>query len=122
MDRHRRIWDAGSPVELIHMVVMQLLLAGPRYNWMYKAAYRYDPEAALKGLECPTLLLNAGKDPLAFKDEKVAALLRDGRVVHFDDLPGQLPCRAPERFVSEIAKFIGVDAVARARRTGHLRS
>jgi pimeloyl-ACP methyl ester carboxylesterase len=112
-DRYGRIWAAGSPVDLIHMAVMQLLLAGPRYNWMYKAAFVYDPEAALKGLECPTLLLNAGKDPLAFKDERVAALLRDGRVVHFDELPGQLPWRAPERFVAEIEKFIGVDAVAR---------
>jgi pimeloyl-ACP methyl ester carboxylesterase len=114
-DRYGRIWAAGSPVELIHMAVMQLLLAGPRYNWMYKAAFRYDPEAALRGLECPTLLLNAGKDPLAFKDELVARLVPNARVVHFDDLPGQLPWRAPERFVGEIEKFVGVDAVARAR-------
>jgi pimeloyl-ACP methyl ester carboxylesterase len=111
-DRYGRIWAAGSPVELIHMAVMQLLLAGPRYNWMYKAAFEYDPEPALRGLTCPTLLLNAGKDPLAFKDEVVNRLLRDGRVVHFEDLPGQLPWRAPERFTSEIEKFIGVGAVA----------
>ncbi len=106
-ERYGRIWAAGSPVELIQMAAMQLLLAGPRYNWMYKAAFAYDPEPALRGLACPTLLLNASNDPLAFKDQAVAQMLRDGRVVHIEDLPGQLPWRVPERFVSEISRFIG---------------
>ncbi len=110
-DRYGRIWAKGSPVELIHMAVMQLLLAGPRYNWMYKAAFAYDPEAALRGLACPTLLLNASKDPLAYKDEAVTALLRDGRVVHLEGLPGQLPWRVPKRFTEEIQRFVGVSPV-----------
>ena len=105
-ERYGRIWAAGSPVELVHMAAMQLLLAGPRYNWMYKAAFAYDPEPALRGLACPTLLLNAANDPLAYKDQVVARLLRDGRVVHIEGLPGQLPWRVPERFVSEISRFI----------------
>jgi pimeloyl-ACP methyl ester carboxylesterase len=111
-DRYGRIWAAGSPVELIHMAVMQLLLAGPRYNWMYRAAFAYDPEAALRELACPTLLLNAEKDPLAFKDEAVVALLHDGRVVHLEGLSGQLPWRVPERFTEEIQRFVGVEQVA----------
>jgi pimeloyl-ACP methyl ester carboxylesterase len=111
-DRYGRIWAAGSPVELIHMAVMQLLLAGPRYNEMYKAAFAYDPEGALRELTCPTLLLNAAGDPLAHKDEAVAALLRDGRVVHLNGLPGQLPWRVPERFTEEIQRFVGAGEVA----------
>jgi haloalkane dehalogenase len=112
-ERYGRIWAAGSPVELIHMAVMQLLLAGPRYNWMYKAAFVYDPEAALRWLTCPTLLLNAAGDPLAYKDKAVNELLHDGQVVHLENLPGQLPWRVPERFTSEIEKFIGVKAASR---------
>jgi pimeloyl-ACP methyl ester carboxylesterase len=111
-DRYGRIWSAGSPLDLIHMAVMQLLLAGPRYNWMYKAAFTYDPEAALRELSCPTLLLNAEKDPLAFKDEAVVALLQDGRMVHLAGLTGQLPWRVPERFTEEIQRFVGVEQVA----------
>jgi len=111
-DRYGRIWAAGSPVELIHMAVMQLLLAGPRYNWMYKAAFAYDPEPALRELRCPTLLLNAAGDPLANKDDVVAGLMHDARVVHFEGVPGQLPWRVPERFVAEIEKFVGVGAKA----------
>jgi pimeloyl-ACP methyl ester carboxylesterase len=114
--RYGRIWAAGSPVELIHMAVMQLLLAGPRYNWMYKAAFAYDPEAALRELACPTLLLNAAGDPLAFKDEKAVALLRDGTVVHVEGQPGQLPWRVPERFTEEIERFVGVGPPPRSTR------
>ena len=109
-DRYGRIWAAGSPVELIHMAVMQLLIAGPRYNWMYKAAFAYDPEPALRALHCPTLLLNAAGDPLANKDEQVARLMRRARVVHIEGVPGQLPWRVPERFVAEIETFVGVGA------------
>ena len=109
-DRYGRIWAAGSPVELIHMAVMQLLIAGPRYNWMYKAAFAYDPEAALRALQCPTLLLNAAGDPLANKDETVARLMRNAHVVHIEGVPGQLPWRVPERFVAEIENFVGVGA------------
>jgi len=114
-ERYGRIWAAGSPVDLIHMAVMQLLLAGPRYNWMYKAAFAYDPEPALRELECPVLLLNAAGDPLANKDAIVASLVRDGRVVHVEGVPGQLPWRVPERFVSEIENFVGVGATAQSR-------
>jgi pimeloyl-ACP methyl ester carboxylesterase len=106
-DRYGRIWAADSPVELIHMAVMQLLLAGPRYNWMYRAAFAYDPTEALRGLACSTLLLNAERDPLAFKDETVASLLPDARVVHVEGLSGQLPWRVPERFAGEVERFAG---------------
>jgi haloalkane dehalogenase len=100
----------STPVELINMAVIQLLLAGPHYNWMYRAAWSYDPEPALRGLTCPVLLLNAGEDPLADKDEDVAKVLRNARIVHFEGLTGQLPWRVPERFTSEIEKFVGVAA------------
>lgn len=99
-----------TPVELIHMAVLQLLLAGPHYNWMYRAAWNYDPEPVLHGLACPVLLLNAGEDPLADKDQEVARILRKARVVHLEGLTGQLPWRVPERFTAEIEKFVGVEA------------
>ncbi|HET7378757.1 MAG TPA: alpha/beta hydrolase [Gaiellales bacterium] len=111
-DRYGRIWAAGSPVELINMAVMQLLLAGPRYNWMYKAAFAYDPEPALRELTCPALLLNAAGDPLANKDAVAAGFMHDARVVHLEGVPGQLPWRVPERFTHEIEKFAGVGARA----------
>ena len=109
-DRYGRIWAAGSPVELIHMAVTQLLLAGTRYTWMYRAAFAYDPTEALRALECPTLLLNAAGDPLAFKDPAVAEIVRDARVVHVEGVPGQLPWRVPGRFADEIGRFAGVAA------------
>ena len=65
-------------------------------------------EPALRGLECPVLLLNAGEDPLADKDHDVAEVLRDARIVHLEGLTGQLPWRVPERFTVEIEKFVGV--------------
>ena len=111
-DRYGRIWAAGSPTDLIQTAVMQLLLAGERYNWMYKAAFAYDPEPALRELQCPALLLNAAGDPLAYKDEVAAAFMRDARVVHVKKVPGQLPWRVPQRFTSEIEEFVGVGAGA----------
>ncbi|PZR98567.1 MAG: hypothetical protein DLM67_05520 [Candidatus Nephthysia bennettiae] len=98
----------STPVELIHMAVVQLLLAGPHYNWMYRAAWSYDPEPALRGLACQVLLLNGSKDPLADKDVDVAQHLRDARIVHLEGLTGQLPWRVPERFTAEIERFVGI--------------
>lgn len=103
-----------TPVELINMAVIQLLLAGPHYNRMYRAAWQYDPEAALRSLVCPVLLLNAGEDPLASKDKEVAQVLRDARVVHLPGLTGQLPWRVPGRFTEEIERFVGVCAATAA--------
>jgi pimeloyl-ACP methyl ester carboxylesterase len=100
----------STPIDLFQMAVLQLLIAGPHYNWMYRAAWKYDPEPALRGLECPVLLLNAGEDPLADKDHEVARLIRDARVLHLEGLTGQLPWRVPERFTSEIESFVGVGA------------
>jgi hypothetical protein len=73
------------------MAVMQLLLAGPCYTWMYRAAFAYDPTAVLRALDCPTLLLNAAGDPLAFKDEAAARLVRSVRVVRCHDLAARQP-------------------------------
>jgi pimeloyl-ACP methyl ester carboxylesterase len=103
-----------TPVELINMAVIQLLLAGPHYNWMYRAAWSYDAEPALRKLECPVLLLNGTEDPLADKDAEVERLLRDARIVHLEGLMGQLPWRVPDRFTSEIEKFVGVVTAAPA--------
>jgi pimeloyl-ACP methyl ester carboxylesterase len=112
---HRRDYPLDrTPIELIQMAVLQLLIAGPHYNWMYRAAWNYDAEPALRALECPVLLLNAGEDPLADKDAEVAERIRDVRIVHLPGLTGQLPWRVPERFTSEIEKFVGVTATAPA--------
>jgi pimeloyl-ACP methyl ester carboxylesterase len=108
--RKRVDYPPDTPVELIHMAAMQLLLAGTRYNWMYKAAWSYDPEPALRALECPVLLLNAEMDPLAKTDQEVATLLRDARIVHLQGLTGQLPWRVPELFTAEIEKFVGLES------------
>jgi pimeloyl-ACP methyl ester carboxylesterase len=80
---------------------------------MYRAAWSYDAEPALRGLECPVLLLNGTEDPLADKDAEVARLLRDSRIVHLEGLMGQLPWRVPERFTQEIEEFVGVGTAAR---------
>ena len=50
--------------ELVNMAVMQLLLAGPRYNWGYQAVWAYDPIPAITGLRCPVLLLWGEHDRL----------------------------------------------------------
>ena len=101
----------STPIELFQIAVLQLLIAGPHYNWMYRAAWNYDAEPALRALQCPVLLLNAGEDPLADKDEEVASVLPNARIVHLEGLTGQLPWRVPERFTSEIEKFLAVGAM-----------
>ncbi len=103
-----------TPVELINMAVIQLLLAGPHYNWMYRAAWAYDTEPALRSLSCPVLLLNGSEDVLADKDAAVAELISDARIVHLEGLTGQLPWRVPGQFTVEIEKFVGANISAPA--------
>ncbi len=104
--RGRKDWPPDSPIELVHMAVMQLLLAGPRYNWGYRAVWAYDPIPAVTSLRCPVLLLNAADDPLAYLDQRVAEMLPDARVVHVEGIAGQMPSRVPERYAAEITRFI----------------
>jgi pimeloyl-ACP methyl ester carboxylesterase len=104
--RGRKDWPADTPIELVDMGVMQLLLAGPHYNWGYRAIWAYDPTPALDGLRCPVLLLNAAEDPLAYLDPVVAARLSDVRLVHVEGLTGQLPWRIPERYAAELIRFV----------------
>jgi pimeloyl-ACP methyl ester carboxylesterase len=115
--RGRKDWPTDTPIELVNMAVMQLLLAGPHYNWGYRAVWAYDPKPALRGLTCPVLLLNAAEDPLAYLDEQAAALVADARIVHLEGLTGQLPWRVPERFAAEIAAFAGLPAPQAVRST-----
>jgi haloalkane dehalogenase len=112
--RGRKDWPPTTPLELVNMGVMQLLLAGVSYNWGYKAIWAYDAEPALRGLTCPVLLLNAAEDPLADVDATVSELLGGAPIVHIEGLTGQLPWRVPERYASEIERFIGVGAAAPA--------
>ena len=106
IDRYRRIWGPNLPPDLLHIAVVDLLRAGPRYDWAYQAAFRYDPAPMLQAFEGPVLLLDAEFDSLASKDALAVELARDAQLAVLEKLPGQPHLRAPERYAELVFSFL----------------
>ncbi|MDE0290561.1 MAG: alpha/beta hydrolase [bacterium] len=104
--RYQRIWGADSDPGVLHVGAIHVLSVLDRYQWAYNAAFRYDPEAGLRRLACPTLLLDAEFDIFADQDEPAAALIPDARISIIRGLPGQLPIRVPEEYAARIIRFV----------------
>lgn len=105
--RYHRIWGEDTPAWMLNLAIGDVLSVWDRYSWAYQAAFRYDPEPALRALEQPTLLLDAEHDLLADKDPLVQAMVADCRTVLIPDLRGQIHLRAPEetaRFLEEFSE------------------
>lgn len=104
--RYQRIWGADSDPAVLHVGAIHVLSVLDRYQWAYNAAFRYDPEAGLGRLACPTLLLDAEFDIFADQDEPAAALIPDARITIIPGLPGQLPIRVPEEYAAQVCAFV----------------
>jgi pimeloyl-ACP methyl ester carboxylesterase len=106
LERYHRIWGADTPPWMLNTAIGDLLSISDRYFWGYQAAFRYDPEPALRELTQPTLLLDAEFDLLADNDPLVAAMVSDCRTHIIPELRGQLHMRVPEETARVIEEFI----------------
>lgn len=111
LERYHRIWGADSPGWILNLAINDVLSVWERYSWGYRAAFRYDPEPALRELQLPTLLLDPEFDLLADKDPIVQSMVADCRTEILAGLPGQMHLRAPveaairlEAFCSQIVR------------------
>lgn len=105
VERYQRVWGPHVPADLLHLAVVELSRSLGRYSWAYNACFRYDPGPALAALACQVLLLDAEHDMFADRDQQVLDLVRDGRLVVLDGLPGQPHLREPERYARELTAF-----------------
>jgi pimeloyl-ACP methyl ester carboxylesterase len=114
VERYHRIWGSGTPGWMLNLAINDLLHIWDRYDWGYRAAFRYDPEPALRELPLPTLLLDPEFDLLAAKDPLVQAMVADCRTEILPGLPGQMHLRAPEETARHLEAFC-VQIVSEAR-------
>ena len=103
--RYHRIWGRDTPPWMLNTAIGDLLSVWDRYFWGYQAAFRYDPEPALRSLKQPTLLLDAEDDILAEFDPLVQAMVADCRTETIPGLRGQLHMRVPEEMTRHIEDF-----------------
>ncbi|MFG1777861.1 alpha/beta fold hydrolase [Micromonospora sp. NPDC049051] len=102
--RYLEIWE--QPPELVNLAVANIASVFERYNWAYRAAFRYDPTDALRDVPCPVLLLTAERDMLAHCDAIALAVRPDAKAVRLTDTTGQLPWRVPEEFAAVVSSFV----------------
>lgn len=105
LKRYHRIWGEDTPAWMLNLAIGDVLSITDRYHWGYQAAFRYDPEPALRVLKQPTLLLDAEFDLLAANDPLVQAMVSNCRTTIIPGLRGQLPMRVPEITARELEEF-----------------
>ncbi|MEU4568910.1 alpha/beta hydrolase [Micromonospora sp. NPDC023956] len=103
-ERYLDIWEA--PPELVNLAVANIASVFGRYNWAYRAAFRYDPTEPLRTAPCPVLLLTAERDMLAHCDALALTIRPDAKAVRLTDTTGQLPWRVPEEYASVVSSFV----------------
>jgi len=96
----------GPPLDLINLAAVHVASNHRRFAWGYRAAFAYDPEPALRRLECPVLLLNTPKDVLAHCDEPARRLVADGRIIHMNEVKNRAYWHLPELFSSHVTSFV----------------
>lgn len=105
VERYRRIWP-DLTAKMLHLAVVELLRSGPRYDWAYRAAFRYDPSEQLRRADAPILLLDAEFDLLAEKDEVALTIRSDAELVVLPGLAGQPHLRDPEQYAGALLDFL----------------
>ena len=105
VERYRRIYGEGTPPEMVHLAVVELLRVADRYDWAYRAAFRHDPGPTLAAFAGPVLLLDAEHDMLADKDPVALATAQDARLVVVPGISGQPHLRTPDRYAEEVRAF-----------------
>ena len=104
--RYKQSFGPDAPLELVNGAAISVTANHDKYNWGYKAAFRYDPEPALRRLSCPVLFLTPEGDGLAEADRTAAEFMAQADLHIIPSLQGQLPWRAPDLYASELESFI----------------
>lgn len=103
-ERYERIWS--GPPELVHFGATSLLQNLAGYHVGYHAAFRYDPEPDLGGVQCPVLLYTADRDLLIDSDRRAVKLFPQAHLESVEGYEGQLPLRVPELYAKRVASFV----------------
>ena len=104
--RYEQSFGPDAPLELVNRAAISITANHDKYNWAYQAAFRYDPEPALRSLNCPVLFLTPDGDGLAEADRTAAEFMAQADLHIIPSMLGQLPWRAPDLYASELESFI----------------
>lgn len=100
-------WDNQTSKVIIQRAVMNVMKAGPHYDWGYREAFDYDPTDALKQLKHPVFLLVAEQDPLIGKNAAVLKMLPQAieKVIH---VPQHISQAATEETANYALNFLNI--------------
>ncbi len=79
--------DSGQPPERMLLRFTEIMRAGVRSHWGFKAVFDFDMRAALEQLPTPLLAIVLNEN-LGAASRAAAALVKKGEVVELSDLPG----------------------------------
>jgi pimeloyl-ACP methyl ester carboxylesterase len=100
--------------ELATHLARDFLAAGADFAQAYRAIWRYDLRAQLRGgVAVPTLLIGGTRDRIAFMHERAVALLPKARAVVLDGATDFVAEQEPARFARCLIDFI--ESVAEAQ-------
>lgn len=112
-DHLRQVWEsrvenygAGSDLDQVQMAVSETLRAYDRYHWGLLAVAGYDLATTLRGLDVPTLFINAEHDKLTAENSDAASLVVGAREIFLPRAQPQVCWTDPKRFAEEVIKFI----------------
>lgn len=98
-------WDETTSKEIIHTAVIDVMKAGPNYDWGYREAFDYNPEPALRELTHPVFLPIAKDDPLVSKNAIILEMLPHAREIMID-VPQHIAQAKPDETAEMILKII----------------
>lgn len=106
-DYFQNKWDKQSSKAIIQKAVMNVMKAGPHYDWGYREAFDYDPTAALKQLKHPVFLLIAKQDPLVGKNAVILEMLPQA-IEEIIDVPQHITQAATQQTANSITNFLKI--------------
>lgn len=84
-DAEHNLGAGALPAELLHLLLIDLLKAGPGYRLAYQAVFRQRLEQRLPKIGCPVLLLQDSGDPTSGNLEQASEQLAQCSRVQLDD-------------------------------------
>lgn len=105
-DRYRNMMGPNSPTARVQRSMLQMLIAGDRYNWAYEAVWDYDPIPALRQIKQPVLLLAGAGDVLAPMNTAFIKLVPQAIDATIANAGNSLPDDLPELYAQKIVEFV----------------
>jgi len=109
----RQVWESrvenygvGNDLDQVQMAVSETLRAYDRYHWGLLAVAGYELATTLRGLDVPTLFINAEHDKLALENRDAASLVNGAREIFLPQAQPQVCWTDPKRFAEEVIKFV----------------